>query len=77
MGGSLSPPLGSKSVGKVACRPSTGAPPPFFIAFSAALLRCRSSSAIALLTVTLTILDKRLLTLRSQYPDRPPSRFGM
>jgi hypothetical protein len=55
-----------------------GLSPPFFLAaLSSAFFRFRSSSAMALLILMETICLRRLLTLRSQKPDKPPSSRGM
>jgi hypothetical protein len=73
MAGSLSSPTS----GNVALRDMGRFSPVFFAALSSAFLLLRSSSAKALLILMETMCISRLLALRSQYPDRPPSSFGI
>jgi hypothetical protein len=68
--------LSSLSTGSDGCS-AIGFPSPFLPAFHPALFLFRSSSAIALLILTETICLRRLLTLRSQKPVRPPSSRGI
>jgi hypothetical protein len=72
--GSLSSPPTS---GNVALRDIGRFSPVFLAALSSAFLLFRSSSAIALLILIDTIVNSRLLALRSQYPDKPPSSLGI
>lgn len=65
------------NVGRVAVRSTRGFSPFLLAALNSALSRLASSLARALLTVWVTIFMSALVTLRSQYPESPPSAAGI